>query len=110
MAVETAVVAKLSADDREFIAGMFRAQQAANNFSTSVTASQTKMAALAGAVGGVASTVGMSFIQMSKSAASGSLVSSRERSLSLVHSSLTLSWMRFISASDRWRKRPWDFR
>jgi tape measure domain-containing protein len=70
MAVETAVVAKLSADDREFIAGMFRAQQAANNFSTSVTASQTKMAALAGAVGGVASTVGMSFIQMSKSAAS----------------------------------------
>lgn len=70
MAVETAVVAKLSADDREFIAGMFRAQQAASNFSTSVASSTTKMAALAGAVGGIASTIGMSFMQMSKQAAS----------------------------------------
>jgi tape measure domain-containing protein len=68
MAVETAVITRLSVEDRQFIAGMMRASQAAQGFGTSVQMSQTKMAALAGAVGGVASAVGMSFMQMGKSA------------------------------------------
>lgn len=67
--VTTSVNAKLTADDSNFTAGFSRASQAAQNFTSSVSQSQTKMAAIAGAVGGLASTFGMSMIAMTKSAA-----------------------------------------